>query len=522
MIGAGGFAWVYRGWDAELDIPVAIKILKPHFAGDAAFEERFRQEAAMAAKLRHPNIVRILGGGREGDAVFFAMDYVPHSLAERLRATPTLPELVVAQVGMDVAAALAFAHSEGVIHRDIKVDNILFDEHGNAIVADFGIARAVSGYTQQTGTNMVVGTPQYFSPEQARGSQIDGRSDIYSLGVTMYRAVTGRLPFEGEDWYEIARKQIEDEPPALRSINPAVSLELERVILKCLAKKPDDRFTTAQGLRAELARISGIASSGEQTVVMPVERMRWRRGTGAGSGARQRLFVASAVSVAGVILLAAIARGRADGSPPVSLVTRRTVDSVAGVSPPVSVGAAADADSSMPPPKSRTASAVVPVRRAAPPRGKLNVFAPSGASILVAGPAPRSEQWQPSDSLPPGTYLVSASVPSSPGCTSASLSEHVSIAAGKGNNVTLRPVGCGLWDLLGPPPGAHYRIVRQGGGFQHNDTMPMPGPLLLPEGTYQLDVVMWSKCKPYSGQSRIQADSTLHQRLLLVCSEPPQ
>ena len=209
--------------------------------------------------------------GREGTAVYFVMDYLPHGLDDRLRIMGTLPETLLIRLGMDVAAALAFAHREGVIHRDIKIDNILFDEHGNAVVADFGIARALSGYVEQTGTNMVVGTPQYFSPEQARGQPLDGRADIYSLGVTLFRAATGVIPFQGDDWYEIARQHVEDPPPRPRAFNPALSREMEHVILKCLAKHPDDRYPTGDALHTELVQPPGRASTpdGDPTVVMP-------------------------------------------------------------------------------------------------------------------------------------------------------------------------------------------------------------------------------------------------------------
>ncbi|MGH7621146.1 MAG: serine/threonine-protein kinase, partial [Gemmatimonadaceae bacterium] len=248
VVGSGGFAWVYKGYDPELDIPVAIKILKPQYAGEEAFETRFRREAATAAKLRHPNIIRILAVGREDTAVYFVMDFLPTGLDDRLRIMGTLPETLLIRLGMDVAAALAFAHREGVIHRDIKTDNILFDNHGNAIVADFGIARALSGYVEQTGTNMVVGTPQYFSPEQARGQPLDGRADIYSLGVTLFKAATGVLPFQGDDWYDIARQHIEDPAPRPRAFNPALSRGMEHVILKCLAKEPSERYPTGDAL----------------------------------------------------------------------------------------------------------------------------------------------------------------------------------------------------------------------------------------------------------------------------------
>src|SRR5579871_2330837 len=248
VVGSGGFAWVYKAFDPELEIPVALKVLKPQYAGDEKFEQRFRREASTAARLRHPNIIKIFAVGKDSDAVYFAMDYLPQGLPDRLEVIPTLPEPVLIRLGIDVASALGFAHREGVVHRDIKVDNILFDEHGNAIVADFGIARAVSNYVQQTGTNMVVGTPQYFSPEQARGQPLDGRADIYSLGVTLYRAATGVLPFNGDDWYEIARQHVEDRPARPRVHNSNLSRDLERVILRCLEKDPGDRYQTGEAL----------------------------------------------------------------------------------------------------------------------------------------------------------------------------------------------------------------------------------------------------------------------------------
>ena len=256
IVGTGGFAWVYKAFDPELEIPVALKVLKPQYAGDEQFEQRFRREAATAARLRHPNIIKIFAVGKDGEAVYFAMDYLPQGLPDRLEVMSKLPEPVLMRMGIDVASALGFAHREGVVHRDIKVDNILFDEHGNAIVADFGIARAVSNYVQQTGTNMVVGTPQYFSPEQARGQPLDGRADIYSLGVTLYRSAAGVLPFTGEDWYEIARQHVEERPVRPRVHNSQLSRDMERIILRCLEKDPAARFQTGEALCQALAALS--------------------------------------------------------------------------------------------------------------------------------------------------------------------------------------------------------------------------------------------------------------------------
>lgn len=256
LLGTGGFASVYRAYDTELEIPVALKVLKPQFAGDTQFERRFRREAATAARLRHPNIVKIYAIGRDDDAVYFAMDYLASGLSDRLTATPILPEAVTIRLGIDVASAIGYAHREGVIHRDVKADNILFDHHGNAVVVDFGIARAMSGYARHTKTNLVVGTPQYFSPEQARGHALDGRSDVYALGVTLYRAATGVLPFTGDDWYEIARQHVEDRPARPRFHNASLSRQFERIILMCLEKAPDDRYASAEALVQALAALT--------------------------------------------------------------------------------------------------------------------------------------------------------------------------------------------------------------------------------------------------------------------------
>ncbi|HET6638341.1 MAG TPA: serine/threonine-protein kinase, partial [Gemmatimonadota bacterium] len=319
LVGSGGFAWVYKGYDPELGIPVAVKVLKPQYAGEESFETRFRHEASTAAKLRHPNIVRILAVGREGPAVYFVMDYLPNALDDRLRIMGTLPESLLLRLGMDVAAALAFAHREGVIHRDIKTDNVLFDDHGNAVVADFGIARAVSGYVEQTGTNMVVGTPQYFSPEQARGQPLDGRADIYSLGVTLFRAATGVLPFQGEDWYDIARQHVEEPPPRPRSFNPALSREIERIVLKCLEKDPNDRYASGDVLHAELAQLFAVTATPEQarTVLLasPTAASVALRATVDGRPRRRELLRRVLYGAAGAVaaVIAVVSAARWDG-----------------------------------------------------------------------------------------------------------------------------------------------------------------------------------------------------------------
>ncbi|MBV9879462.1 MAG: serine/threonine protein kinase, partial [Gemmatirosa sp.] len=204
-LGAGGFARVYLAWDPDLEIEVAIKVPKPQLADDPGAIDRFRREATTAARLRHPNVVTVLTVGRleqpfdgaPADTPYLVMDYLPETLTGRLAATPILPEPEWLRIGEEVARGLAYAHAQGVVHRDVKPDNILFGRHGEAVVTDFGIARAVIEGATPASRSIVVGTPEYFSPEQARGLPLDGRTDIYGLGVTLYRAATGTLPFTG-------------------------------------------------------------------------------------------------------------------------------------------------------------------------------------------------------------------------------------------------------------------------------------------------------------------------------------
>jgi serine/threonine-protein kinase len=253
FVGHGTFAWVFRGHSEE-SASVALKLLTPRYAGEPQFESRFRNEAVTAARLDHPNIVRILDVGSEQGLTYLAMDFCPDSLANRMGREGPLAEDLLLQVSEEMAGALSFAHRAGVIHRDIKPDNLLSQE-GKSVLADFGIAKAASAFVSATGKNMTIGTPHYLSPEQAQGRQLDGRSDLYSLGVTLYRSATGTLPFRSTDWYELARMHVEDPPVPPRKIRPELSEPLERMILRLLAKHPADRFASAKALQKETARI---------------------------------------------------------------------------------------------------------------------------------------------------------------------------------------------------------------------------------------------------------------------------
>jgi len=251
LLGQGGFAWVFAAREAD-GTPVAVKVLKPRYAGDPPFATRFRNEAGTAAGLEHPNIIHIRAVGESAGHSYFAMDRCADSLGARLAREGPLPEADLVRIGKDLARALDFAHRQGIIHRDIKVDNVLLRSDGSAVLTDFGIARTVSGYATSTGVDMTIGTPHYISPEQAQGRPLDPRVDIYSLGVTLYKAATGEVPFTSKDWFELARMHVEDPPPPPRARRPDLSKRLERVIFKCLAKHPNDRYATAAALLTDL------------------------------------------------------------------------------------------------------------------------------------------------------------------------------------------------------------------------------------------------------------------------------
>lgn len=253
-LGRGGMGVVYLAREVRLDRPVAIKLLPPGKAADAQLRERFLREARTAAKLSHPNIIPIHAVDEVGEFVFFAMAYVEgETLTERVRQRGPLPSTEATRVLREIAWALAYAHSQGVIHRDVKPDNILLEgATGRVLVADFGIAGLVKGAAALDGGE-VIGTPEFMSPEQALGEPVDGRSDLYSLGAVGFFAVTGVLPFEGEKATEVLAKQVTEPARPVCSVNAGVPRKLGQAIDRCLAKAPDDRYQTGEDLTEQLA-----------------------------------------------------------------------------------------------------------------------------------------------------------------------------------------------------------------------------------------------------------------------------
>ena len=250
QVGTGGMATVYRGIDSVLDRSVAIKVMLPQYANDPAFAQRFKQEAQAAAALQNPYIVQVYDWGRDETTgtYYIVMEYLRGTdLKTGIRSHGALAPRKVAQIGAQVCSALAVAHAHDIIHRDIKPQNIMIQPNGDAKVMDFGIARAKNSHLTQT--NSVLGTAHYVSPEQAQGKDLGPTSDLYSLGVVMYEAATGKLPFDGDDAVSVALKQVNEQAVPPSEVNPNVDDRLETIIMRCMAKDPRQRFQTADELR---------------------------------------------------------------------------------------------------------------------------------------------------------------------------------------------------------------------------------------------------------------------------------
>ena len=267
LLGRGGMGSVYLARETALDRLVAVKVLPPE-AGDEQSRERFRREARTAAKLTHPNIVPLYSFGESDGVMYFVMGYVRgESLAARLNRDGKLSPDATRWILSELADALSYAHRQGVVHRDIKPDNILIDdESGRPMLTDFGVARARASGTTLTEMGAVVGTPHYMSPEQASGDRdLDGRSDLYSLGVVGYTLLTGRPPFEGESFRDVIVQHITKQPQPLRTLEPSVPADLAAALERCLAKDPSARWPDANGLKLSL----GNTEVEEQDELLP-------------------------------------------------------------------------------------------------------------------------------------------------------------------------------------------------------------------------------------------------------------
>ena len=250
-IASGGQATVYRVWDTDTGRILALKVMHPHMSQDAAYLERFHREARLASSINHPNVVRIYEVGQEGDKHYMALEYFPLTLHHLIQAQTKMPVERVVDIAHQVALGLEAAREQGIIHRDIKPQNILIGPEGTTKVPDFGISRAADLSTM-TRTGMIMGTPYYMSPEQAMGLRVDIRSDVYSLGVVMYQMLTGELPLEADTPWEVIRRHIEVKPRPVRQLRSDTPRPVEQVVTRCLEKEPGKRYVTPLGLAQAL------------------------------------------------------------------------------------------------------------------------------------------------------------------------------------------------------------------------------------------------------------------------------
>ncbi|MCT2589058.1 protein kinase [Streptomyces sp. N2-109] len=291
LLGAGGMASVYLAYDSVLDRQVAVKTLHTELGREASFRERFRREAQSVAKLTHTNIVSVYDSGEDeidGSMVpYIVMEYVEGKplrtvLDEDVAQFGAMPADKALKITSDVLAALEVSHEMGLVHRDIKPGNVMVTKRGVVKVMDFGIARAMqSGVTSMTQTGMVVGTPQYLSPEQALGRGVDARSDLYSVGIMLFELMTGRLPFDADSPLAIAYAHVQEEPVAPSTINQVVPPAVDALVARTLKKNPNERFPSAEAMRDECSRISG---SGTASGAAPIIISGGPAASGAGLG----------------------------------------------------------------------------------------------------------------------------------------------------------------------------------------------------------------------------------------------
>ncbi|MGZ3459565.1 MAG: serine/threonine protein kinase, partial [Archangium sp.] len=260
-IGVGGMGRVYRAQQTLLDRVVALKVLNPHFptSKDPGFQKRFLREASLTSKLRHPNTVTVIDYGQTDDGIFYiAMEYIQGQTLQELLKLGTLPVEKVIDVVRQACAGLDYASARGIIHRDIKPANIMIMPDGTVKIMDFGIAKSAG--TGMTSTGQVLGTPNYMSPEQVKGRTLDGRSDLFSLGVVLYEMLTGERPFTGDNVTTIIYKIVNEQPPAPRELDANVHPGLSAVVMKALAKNRDERYQKGADLANDLVNHAKIGA----------------------------------------------------------------------------------------------------------------------------------------------------------------------------------------------------------------------------------------------------------------------
>jgi serine/threonine-protein kinase len=349
LVGTGGMSSVYKAHDTLLERNVALKILHDHYADDDEFVERFKREARMAAQLSHPNIVTVIDRGQAAGRQFIVFEYIDgENLKERLVRAGRLPVEEALDLGLEIAHGLAYAHQYGLVHRDVKPQNVLLNGDGRAKVTDFGIARSLDVEHGVTQTGTVLGTSNYIAPEQASGQHVDAQTDVYSLGVVLYELLAGDVPFPGENFVSVAMKHVNEPPPNLLEVRGDVPPRVALAVDRALEKDPSRRFPSMDAFAAELAgclaEVDGADGSGEATMIVPAaagaRRPRRRR-----SWTLPLVFAGLAVLAIGAVVVGLAAlRDRNEKPTPVPVSTPVHLGAIGSYDPPPGDGNEHSAD----------------------------------------------------------------------------------------------------------------------------------------------------------------------------------
>ncbi len=312
LVEHGGMSSVYRGYDRMLERNVALKVLHPQFRDDQEYVERFRREARAVAQLSHPHIVTVIDRGVSDGNQYIVFEFVAgENLKQMIERTGRLPVRRVVELGIQVADALAFAHAHGIVHRDVKPQNILIDGSGEAKVTDFGIARTLDVERGVTQTGTVLGTSNYLSPEQAEGAQVTPATDVYSLGVVLYELLTGDVPFRGDNLVVVAMKHATEDPPDISELRPDIPPRLAQAVRHALEKHPDLRFPSMDAFATELRRcLEGIGGfDADRTIVRGMPAVQKASPAAPRPAARRRLRggrLPMILALAGALVLAGV------------------------------------------------------------------------------------------------------------------------------------------------------------------------------------------------------------------------